>query len=266
MKLCRFDDDRLGLVRDETVIDVSAALSVLPAVRWPLPQHDPLVARLDSLRPGITSRALRGAVLPLAGRMLRSPVASPGKIVAVRRNYGTGPDGPPDFFLKAVSSLAGPGDGILLPMPDRPCQVEIELAAVIGTTGRGIPREEAPGHVAGYCVALDASLVGDEDRGLRKSPDSFCVLGPWLTTADEVPDLTNLGISLEVDGRPAQQGSTHRMLRDTASLVAAASACFTLHPGDILLTGAPAGPSLLARGQHLGCRVERLGAMTVVVR
>jgi 2-keto-4-pentenoate hydratase/2-oxohepta-3-ene-1,7-dioic acid hydratase in catechol pathway len=265
MKLCRFDDDRLGLVQGESVRDVTAALTVLPGVRWPLPQHDPLVACLGSLRPAIEAEAVHAPVLPLAGHMLRSPIASPGKILAVRENYGDAQGAAPDFFLKATSSVAGPGSGIVLPASGRACRVEIELAAIIGSPGREIPRDLALAHIAGYCIALDVSLSGDEDRGLRKSPDTFCVLGPWLTTADEIPDFGSLHIELEVNGCVVQEGCTSQMRHDIASLVAAASTWFALRPGDVVLTGAPAGSSLLTPGDLLDCRIDRLGAMRVAV-
>jgi 2-keto-4-pentenoate hydratase/2-oxohepta-3-ene-1,7-dioic acid hydratase in catechol pathway len=266
MKLCRFDDDRLGLVSGDTLREVTAALETLPALRWPLPRHDPLVAHLQALRPAIEAAARVGPALPLAGRSLHSPVASPGKIVAVRQNYAGGAIGPPDLFLKASSSLTGPGSGVILPPFGRPCSVEIELAAVVGATCRCISAAEAPRYVAGYCIALDLSLVGDEDRGLRKSADTFCVLGPWLTTADEVDPATGLHVELRVNGHVAQQGCSDDMRHGVAELVASASAWFTLQPGDVLLTGSPAGGTPLAAGDLLECRIDGLGSMSVQVQ
>jgi 2-keto-4-pentenoate hydratase/2-oxohepta-3-ene-1,7-dioic acid hydratase in catechol pathway len=266
LRLCRFDDDHLGLVAGDRVHDVTAALARLPAVRWPLPRLDPLVAQLSRLREDIEAEAARVPPLPLAGRTLRSPVASPGKIVAVRQNYSPAAGGTPDLFLKASSSVVGPGEGVVLGRPDRTCRHEIELAVVIGATTGPVPPERAMECVAGYCIGLDMTLSGDEDRGLRKSADSFTVLGPWLTTADEVPRPEDLGIELRVSGELRQRGSTAGMTRGVAALIAAASRLVTLHPGDVLLTGSPPGAGPVCPGDILGCRIERLGSMDVAVR
>lgn len=266
MKLCRFDDDRLGLVRDGHLHDVTAALEALPAVRWPLPRHDPLVAYLPSLRRSIESEAARRPALPLAGRILRSPVANPGKVVAVRQNYPPARAGAPDLFLKAASSVAGAGEGIVLGRADRGCRHEIELAVVIGTATSAVHPDRALDCVAGYCVALDMTLEGEEDRGLRKSADSFTVLGPWLTTVDEVPDPAALDLELAIGGQPRQRGCTRDLLLGTAELIAAASLLVTLHPGDILLTGSPPGAAPVADGDVLECSISRLGSMRVTVR
>jgi 2-keto-4-pentenoate hydratase/2-oxohepta-3-ene-1,7-dioic acid hydratase in catechol pathway len=266
MKLCRFDDDRLGLVHGERVHDVTAALEALPCVRWPLPRHDPLIARLRALRPALEAQAERSPSLPLAGRVLRSPVANPGKIVAVRRNYPPGPAGAADLFLKAASSVVGPGEGIEIGQPGRTCRHEIELAVVIGTTAAAVDPGHAMDCVAGYCIGLDMTLSGEEDRGLRKSADTFTVLGPWLTTADEVPDAGALEIELAVGGEVRQRGRTGDMLLGPAALISAASRLVTLHAGDILLSGSPPGAAPVADGDVLDCRISDLGSMQVVVR
>lgn len=266
MKLCRFDDDRLGLVAGDRVRDVTAALAALPALRWPLPRLDPLVAHLAGLREAIEAEAARAPSLPLAGRTLRSPVANPGKVVAVRQNYSPAAAAAPDLFLKASSSVVGPGEGIVLGRRDRTCRHEIELAVVIGTASGSVSPERAMDCVAGYCIGLDMTLSGDEDRGLRKSADSFTVLGPWLTTADEVPRPGDLGIELYVSGRLRQRGTTASMTHDVAALVAAASRLVSWQPGDVLLAGSPAGSASVAPGDVLDCRIDALGAMSVRVR
>ncbi len=110
------------------------------------------------------------------------------------------------------------------------------------------------------------SCADQENRGLCKSLDGFCVLGPWLTTADEIPDPAGLCIGLEFDAPPTQQGHTGQMLHDAASLEVAASAWFALNPGDVLLTGALAGFSLLVPGGRLCGHFVGLGTMSVIVR
>lgn len=266
MKLCRFDDDRLGLVRGACVHDVTAALEALPCVRWPLPRHDPLIARLPALRPAIEAQAGRSPPLPLHGRVLRSPVANAGKIIAARRNYPPGPAATADLFLKATSSVAGAGEGIDLGVSGRSCKHEIELAVVIGATAAAVDPGRAMACVAGYCIGLDMTLSGEEDRGLRKSADTFTILGPWLTTADEVPDTGVLEIELAVGGQVRQRGSTGDMLLGPAALISAASRLVTLHAGDILLTGSPAGAAPVIGGNVLDCRIGGLGSMQVAVR
>jgi 2,4-diketo-3-deoxy-L-fuconate hydrolase len=263
VKLCHFDDGRLGVVRDGSVHDVTAALTALPASRWPHPRHDPLVLDLERLRPVLGREATSVPGIAPSRCLLRSPVPSPGKIIAVRRNYGRG-TARPDFFVKATSSVAGPGEGLLLPLPRRRYQVEIELAVVVGRAGRSIGRDVALDHVAGFCIALDVSMAGREDRGWRKSADTFCVLGPWLTTADEVRTAETLGIELDIDGRPALRGATSGMHHDVAALLAAASRLVSLEAGDVLLTGSP-GRQPLRPGAVLDCRIESLGSMRVEV-
>lgn len=285
MKLCRFDDGRLGVVQGSDVRDVTAALDGLPACRYPLPPHDLLVANLAS----IVARAetmLPGAPrLPLAGVTLLSPVANPGKIVAAPVNYQkhldevrTDPELHANnparsssiqalgLFLKATSSLVGPAAGVPVCMPDRRTDHEVELAFVIGRKARNVPRDEALQYVAGYSVGLDISIRGSEDRSFRKSPDGYSVLGPWLVTADEIPDPGHLDLRLTVNGELRQQSNTSFMILGVADLVALASSFYTLYPGDIVFTGTPEGVSPIAPGDRIVATVERIGTMEVEVR
>jgi 2-keto-4-pentenoate hydratase/2-oxohepta-3-ene-1,7-dioic acid hydratase in catechol pathway len=151
MRLCRFDDNRLGIVDGESVRDVTSALDVLPHVRYPLPKHDPLIANLPQVLARARAIAPDAPALPLAGRRLLSPVASPGKLIAAPVNYQTHLDEvradkalhqnnpahtvtihTAGLFLKANSSLVGPGEGVVIRKPDRRTDHEIELAVVIG--------------------------------------------------------------------------------------------------------------------------------------
>ena len=264
MRLCRFDTDRLGLIRAAAVHDVTAALQGLTATRWPRPLTDPLLERLDELRPALERAAADSQGIPIAQCHLHSPVAAPGKIVAVRQNFTGAVGSGPELFLKAGSSVIGPGDTLAPPMATRASQVEVELAAVIGRQCRSLEPSRALEHVAGYCVALDLSVVGDEDRSLRKSPDGFCVLGPWLTTADSVGDEGHLDMELAVDGRSVLSGSTAERRYDTARLLAAASQWFTLYPGDVLLTGSP-GSAAVSAGSRMVARIDGLGELAIDV-
>lgn len=255
------------------VRDVTPVLERLPAQRWPVPPGDALVTHLAGLRPWLEAACVGAPAIDLERVSLRAPVANPGKVIAVRGNYQgsevseSGPAPPdPDLFLKAASSVAGPADGIELRMPGRRVDHEVELVAVVGRPVACAADAARPDVVAGYCIGIDVTMRGAEDRGLRKSLDGFTVLGPWLTTADEVADPGRLEIELAVNGELRQRGSTSRLLHDVPALLAAAASYFTLQPGDVLMTGTPPGVGPLERGDVVGCRNDRLGSMRVEVR
>ena len=285
MRLCRFNEGRLGVVEGDGILDVTAVLEVLPPHRYPLPGYDVLVANLVLLRAQIETIRDRAPVVPLAGAKLLSPVANPGKIVAAPVNYQkhfdevrADPQLHPDtaapvktvhasgLFLKATSSLVGPGEGVAVSKPERRTDHEVELAFVIGTKARHVRRAEALHYVAGYCVGLDITIRGAEERSFRKSPDSYSVLGPCLVTADEVPDPDHLDLSLAVNGQIRQQSNTKFMILSVAALVELASSFYTLYPGDILFSGTPEGVSPIAPGDRVVATVERIGTMEVRVR
>ena len=283
MRLCRYDDDRLGLVEGDQVADVSGALDLLPAVRWPVPPGDLLIANLDRLRPVIESLAPTAARTALAEATLKSPVANPGKIIAAPVNYTahleeSRADQGINFgahvrtideygvFLKANSSLVGPGEGVVSDWPERRIDHELELAVVIGRGGRHIAQADALAHVAGYALGLDMSVRGTEDRSFRKSRDTFTVLGPWLVTADEVPEPGRLDFRLEVNGEVRQESNTALLIFGVERLIAYASAAYTLHPGDIILTGTPEGVAPVEPGDVMSCWIDKVGAMDVAVR
>jgi 2-keto-4-pentenoate hydratase/2-oxohepta-3-ene-1,7-dioic acid hydratase in catechol pathway len=282
MRICRFDDDRLGLVEGETIRDVSAALERLPQVRYPFPRHDALVAHLEALRPHLADLARTQAAIPLARVKLLSPVANPGKIMAAPVNYKRHLEEAladkgihhgnlvqeihkAGLFLKATGSLAGAGEGVRLVHTDRRNDHEVELAVVIGQPGRNIPRERALAHVAGYCIGLDMTIRGPEERSLRKSPDSYCVLGPWLVTRDEIADPGNLAVRLEVNGEVRQAAHTGELILGVPQLIEWASSFYTLHPGDVLLTGTPQGVGPVRAGDVMTASIERIGTMRVAV-
>jgi 2-keto-4-pentenoate hydratase/2-oxohepta-3-ene-1,7-dioic acid hydratase in catechol pathway len=192
-------------------------------------------------------------------------------VIAVRTNYrlptsaGPGRPSSPDLFLKASVSIAGPGDGVTLRFPQRRTDHEVELVAVIGDVADDVAPTQALGCVAGYCIGIDFTLRGDEDRGLRKSLDGYTLLGPWLTTADEAGDPSNRRIALAVNGELRQEGTTSDMLHGVADLVAAASRYFRLRPGDVVMTGTPAGVGPVEPGDLIDCSIEGLGEMRVSV-
>jgi acylpyruvate hydrolase len=226
-----------------------------------------------------------GAVEPRSGVRLCAPVPRPGKIVGVARNYpshaaergsASAPD-QPVLFLKAPSAVIGPEDEIQLPRASARVDFEGELAVVIGARARRIEPSEAPACIAGYCVANDVTARDiQDDRGQRsiaKSGDGFAPLGPVLVTTDEVPDPQDLAIRTVLSGEVMQSARTKEMLFGVAALLAFASQLMTLEPGDVILTGTPAGvgaartpPRWLRDGDVVEVAIERVGRLRNYVR
>jgi 2-keto-4-pentenoate hydratase/2-oxohepta-3-ene-1,7-dioic acid hydratase in catechol pathway len=283
MQLCRFDDDRLGLVEGEAVRDVTSALDILPRHAYPLPRFDPLIANLSAIRERIASVSARAPSRPLSGIKLLSPVANPGKILAAPVNYKKHLEesrADPGIhhqkqveeiqkmglFLKATSSIAGPGEGVALRHLDRRNDHEVELAVIIGKSGREISPARAFEHVAAYCIGLDMTVRGPEERSLRKSVDSFTVLGPWLVTADAIGNPAELDLRLGVNDEPRQQANTRDLLLTIPELIRFATSFYTLHPGDVLLTGTPEGVGPVKPGDRIVAEIQGIGRMEVMVR
>jgi len=285
MRLCRFDENRLGVVEGETVRDITPALDVLPQARYPLPKHDPLIANLAQVLARAKTLASTAPLLPLANRTLLSPVANPGKLVAAPVNYHAHLDEvradkalhhnnpahtvtihTAGLFLKATSSLVGPGEGIVIRKPDRRTDHEIELAVVIGKQGSHISRADALTFVAGYTIGLDITIRGTEDRSFRKSVDTHSVLGPWLVTADEISDPGHLDLEIAVNGEQRQQSNTSRLILGVPELIELASSFYTLYPGDVIFTGTPEGVSPIEAGDEIVATIEQIGTMRLTVR
>jgi 2-keto-4-pentenoate hydratase/2-oxohepta-3-ene-1,7-dioic acid hydratase in catechol pathway len=284
MRLCRFGAGALGVVDGLMVRDVSAALDVLPAYRYPLPSYDAVIANLDKVRARI-GELPQTAPVPLTSVKLLSPVANPGKIVCAPVNYQKHLDEVRDqaqlhqgnqghmapihtagLFLKATSSLVGAGEGIALRKLDRRNDHEVELAVVIGKMGGNVPRDQALSYVAGYAIGLDITIRGPEERSLRKSPDSYAVLGPWLVTPDEIPNPGHLDLRIAVNGEERQNSNTKYLILGVAELIEYASSFYTLYPGDVLITGTPEGVSPIQPGDVISAYVEHIGTMEVKVR
>jgi 2-keto-4-pentenoate hydratase/2-oxohepta-3-ene-1,7-dioic acid hydratase in catechol pathway len=285
MRLCRFGEGRLGLVEGDRVRDVTAALDALPAARYPFPRHDVFIEHLDRVVGRVRAVAPGAPSLPLEGQRLLSPVSNPGKIIAAPVNYekhltevrgdAALHNNTPGHtltihnagvFLKATSSLVGPSEGVELRRLDRRTDHEVELAFVIGKTASRVSAAEALQYVAGYAIALDITIRGSEDRSFRKSADSYSVLGPWLVTADEIPDPGALDLELSVNGERRQHSNTRHLILGVAQLIEMASSFYTLHPGDVIFTGTPEGVSPIEPGDRIVATIERIGTMVVEVR
>ena len=283
MKLCRFDQNRVGIVRGDHVHDVSAVLEQLPSLRWPLPLGDQLVTELERLRPEMERLADRAPPRPLAGVKLLSPVANPGKIIGAPINYNDhiaeamsdqtiahGRDlksiGETGMFLKATSSLVGPSEGVAQRFVDRRNDHEAELAVIIGKGGTNIPRERALDHVAGYSIGLDMTVRGPELVCFRKSIDTYSVVGPWLVTKDEVPDPGHLDLKLWVNGAIRQNSNTRYLVYDVPRLIEFTTSYYSVQPGDIIMSGTPSGVGPVKPGDVMTVEIERVGRMEVRVR
>ncbi|MEV4135632.1 fumarylacetoacetate hydrolase family protein [Dactylosporangium sp. NPDC049742] len=177
----------------------------------------------------------------------------------------------PLLFLKPASAISGPNDPLLLPPLSATTDYEIELGVVIGRTAYGVSTSEAMDHVAGYCIVNDITertwqlhRGGTWDKG--KAHDTFAPIGPWLVTTDEIPDPHRLAMHLCIDNETRQQASTNDMHHRIYQLIAYISQFMTLHPGDIITTGTPAGTALgshskhyLKPGQTMTTTIEGLG-------
>ncbi len=263
--------DAHGRVHDLSALvpDIAGAV-LLPAslnqLRRLNPDHLPLV-------PGLPQQDLR----------LGACVGQVGKCIAVGLNYAdhaaeAGMPVPPEpvVFAKWTSCLCGPDDPVQIPRGSVKTDWEVELAVVIGQGGRYIAESDAVQHVAGYCVMNDVSerdyqlnRSGTWDKG--KGFDSFGPLGPWLVTADEVPDPQRLALWLEVDGQRMQNGNTATMVYPVPFLISYLSQFMSLQPGDVISTGTPPGvgmgckpPVFLRAGQTMRLGVEGLGVQTQI--
>jgi 2-keto-4-pentenoate hydratase/2-oxohepta-3-ene-1,7-dioic acid hydratase in catechol pathway len=203
-----------------------------------------------------------------------------GKVIGVAINYKmhgveTGSKQPtePTLFLKATSAISGPHDDIVLPPNSEKTDWEVELGVVIGAVAKNITEQDALKHIAGYCVIDDVSERafqlerGGQQHTKGKSADTFCPLGPWLVTRDEIPDPQALNLWTKVDGELMQNGTTADMLFSVAKLVAYISEFMTLLPGDVIATGTPDGvgrgqnpPRYLRAGETVELGVQGLGA------
>lgn len=283
MKLVRYGrqgKEKPGLIDPEGVLrDLSAHLPDLAGeVLSP-----PSLARLAKLRLAALP-AVRGK--PRLG----CPVGRVGKFIAIGLNYadhaaeaGMPLPTEPVVFMKATSCIQGPNDPVMLPKGSKKTDWEVELGVVIGNRARYVAQMDALRHVAGYCVVNDVSerafqleRGGTWDKG--KGCDTFGPIGPWLVTADEVPDPQRLGLWLDLNGQRMQRGNTRTMVFGVAKLVSYVSQFMTLEPGDVLTTGTPPGvgmgikkkdgtpaPRFLRPGDVMHLGIDGLGEQTQTV-
>jgi 2-keto-4-pentenoate hydratase/2-oxohepta-3-ene-1,7-dioic acid hydratase in catechol pathway len=249
MRICRFttgDDPEFGLVDGEGRRIVSIT-------------GDPLYTRIE----------LTGETYQVEDVRLLSPVIPRSKIIAVQRNYadhakemGGEVSETPGLFFKPNTSVVGPDDPVVMPAITQEVSYEAELAVVIGRMCKDVRAEDAAGVIFGYTVANDVTARdlqrSDSQWSRAKGMDTFCPLGPWIETELDVSDLR---VVSRVDGEVRQDGTTADMVHGVGRLIEFASQAFTLLPGDVILTGTPAGVGLVEPGQRVEVEVERIGAM-----
>jgi 2-keto-4-pentenoate hydratase/2-oxohepta-3-ene-1,7-dioic acid hydratase in catechol pathway len=283
MRLCRFDENRFGIVEGDTIADVTDVVRGLPPMHYPAPLYDPMIAALPDLMPRMMAAAKTAPRKKISDVKLKCPVAMPGKIIGAPANYmkhvaevaadkqiNQGVVGKTiddlGLFLKAGTSVVGPSEGLQVHFPERRTDHEGELVAVIGKAGKNIPRDKALEYVAGYTLGLDMTLRGAEDRSLRKSADSYAVIGPWFVSADEIENPDDLALTLDVNGTRRQDSSTKYMIFDTRKLIWYASQFYTLQPGDLIMTGTPEGVAPVVAGDLIEFTMPAIGTLRVEVR
>ena len=275
MKLCRFGvvgAERPGIIDTDNIIrDLSSEVSDIDGLWLESGGMDMLnnvnVSELEPVDPSVR---------------LGVPIARVGKIVCAGMNYsdhceeaGFPIPEQPALFMKANSSLSGPNDDILRPPGCQQLDWEVELAAVVGRHGKNISEDDALDYVAGYTILND---VSDRDFQFNhggqwfkgKSADTFCPVGPWLVSKDEIADPQALDLYLNVNGQRMQSGNTSKMIFSLANLISHISNYMSLAPGDIISTGTPPGvgmgqkpePAYLSDGDIISMGITGLGEMT----
>ena len=281
MKLVTYGEsgqERIGAVAGSEIVDLQSADSSLPGTVLGVIEADAVEAVSRAVESGA------GARTPLESARLASPIPRPPKIVCVGLNYldhATEQNVPlpehPLLFSKATSSVVGPYDDVVLPAESEQVDYEVELAVVIGKTATAVPEADAYDYVAGYTVANDVSARDIQFRQQQwhqgKSYDTFCPMGPWLVTKNEIPDPNALAVKLTLNGTVLQDSNTDNLIFNVPTLVSRISSAMTLLPGDVISTGTPAGVGvfrdpkiLLKAGDYMETWVEGIGTLKNHVR
>lgn len=280
MKLAVFNDQLIGaLANDGTLVDLTDLV----------PEHTPADDRMTALigvwpeaKSQAAERVAAGGGVPEAEAVLRAPQPKPRNLFAAPVNYHKhqqemgGENGVYSDrkiltaevrkgFLKATTSIVGPDGAIELPWEDRRFDHEAEIGVIIGRTTSRVSEDEALDYVFGYTPLLDITLRGDEDRSYRKSFDTFTPIGPYIVTADEVPEPGNLDFWLTVDGVERQRSNTSYLIYGIAKLIEVYSEVMTLQPGDIIATGTPEGVGQILPGETVVLSIPTVGELTMLV-
>ncbi len=283
MKLAVFNDHRVGVVEGDTLFDVTDAVPGAGSA-WPPMYMNSLIANWAALGPKLAEKRRAAKGLPLSSVSLLPPNPCPVHVIAAPANYrkhigemgalavskGRSAD-QMGFFMKASASLVGAGGAIELPRGStRRFDHESELAVIIGRRARNVPRAEAFAYVFGYSCLIDVTMriepgVAEEERVTRKSFETFTPLGPWIVTADEVPDPHALRNRLWVNDQPRQDANTRDMIVNIPALIELISSVMTLNPGDVIASGTPEGVGPVVPGDRIRIGIESVGEMTLPV-
>ena len=271
MKLVYFDDFRLGVLRDEAVVDVSSMVEEIPHT-GPQDLMSGLIARFDQFRDRLEEAATHGSAVPIAGVRLRPPLPRPGNIVCMALNYIDGKIGPEpapiDAFTKSAGSIIGPEETMVLPdYPAIAFEGEAEMAVVIGKRASNVHASKAMDHVFGYLNFIDGSARGAPSLFQTKARQTFAPIGPYLVTADEIPDPHDLRVRLWINGELRQDFGTGGMAHRIPRCIEWVSSVHALEPGDILATGTSHdGLSSFQEGDVVELETEGLGRLRIRVR
>ena len=275
MKLCYFNDYRLGVIKGDQVVDITDAVKDLPH-RDTKDLIVGLIASWDSYKGKVEKAAADGKGVALSGVQLRAPVPRPGGIDCMAVNYmedGTLPEKPAiNAFHKAATAVIGPGDTMVL--PDAPASIfegEAEMALIIGKRAKNVSQADAFKHIFGYTCFIDGSARGLPPPGnvffQMKSRETFAPIGPWLVTADEIPNPQKLAIELKNNGVTMQKSNTDDMAHQIPRIIEWLSSIHTLEPGDIVATGTNhRGLNSFMDGDKIELTVEKIGTLAFTVK
>jgi 2-keto-4-pentenoate hydratase/2-oxohepta-3-ene-1,7-dioic acid hydratase in catechol pathway len=284
MKLAVYNDNRVAIAEGDSLFDVTAAV---PGISdgWPPVFMSRLISNWKELEPRLRDEKLKAVPFSIKGVTFRAPVPFPGHVIAAPANYkkhvgelgarGVTKAGNSardiGFFLKTSASVVGCGSPIVLPRGSkRRFDHESELAVVIGRRAKNVRREQALNYVFGYSCLMDITMrlepgMPAEERPTRKSFDSFTPIGPFLVTADEIPDPQSLDVKLWVNDELRQSANTKDMTVDIAELIELVSSVMTLNPGDVIATGTPEGVGPIEPNDNVRIAIARVGEMTLRV-
>ncbi|MGH7374423.1 MAG: fumarylacetoacetate hydrolase family protein [Candidatus Rokuibacteriota bacterium] len=275
MKLLLFDDYRLGVLRGDSVVDVSDVVKDVPHT-GPGDLMSGLIARFGDYRTRLEEAAGRGKPVPVSQVRIRPPLPKPTNIICMAVNYmedGTRSEPAPiNAFMKSPGSVIGPGDTMVLPdVPATIFEGEAEMALIIGKRATAVPAARAMEYVFGYCNFIDGSARGLLPTGntfyQMKSRDTFAPMGPYLVTADEIADPHKLAIRLSVNGTVKQAFNTSDMAHKIPRCIEWVTSIHTLEPGDVLATGTNhRGLSGFQDGDRIELETEGLGALRINVQ
>lgn len=289
MKICRYNEGTAGLIDGDRIYPIREALAAAGAVAHDAQMAQILAALSQHPRAAeAMNLARKGPGVELAGARLLPPIDTPPAIWAAAANYDShqvemkervaaydrtkmsNDELMAEIFLKPSSAIIGPGDTIVLPEIARHVDFECELCAVIGKTARHVSADQALDHVFGYLMCWDISVREPwgrqrNTRNIRKGFDTFCAIGPWFVSRDEVAEPQDLHLRVEQNGREVMVAHTADMINGLRELIRFLSSVSTLKPGTLITTGTPAGVSKLAHGDVLRGSIGGIGTMELHV-